>query len=416
MATAVPTPNLADMDDPNWGCGLLGYVPGINKAGEATAETQKMVDGLKGSSTFNKVSYWNWNLAPEVQNGKPEYLTEEFIFMPDNWGVVAPNVSWVRQAGVSNYLDGNGVRSKSTMATIFLGANEPDIQGSCQIPESTFGHCVVWNQCLCQQATGVGFWPLKLNGCSGVQPLPGLWSGGSQCIDVVMQQWAETWKMAVGKGYKYLSTPMVATNMKWGKTFLERACGCTTGKCACTDASCGCPVYFVFHFYAYDCQPDLPSGYAAFQAKVDAVKDIMEEYPFVKGAIVNEVGILNCAGGDDQPICIPNNGKYPASSQPGNACPNTVEIIKGILDIVRQSKTSDGRDVVKGLSWFNQNEVGGTYNLRLFNDDGTINAAGNAYIEACQTWANRGGETTPRPTSRPTSTGCADCSAEEWFV
>jgi hypothetical protein len=74
--------------------------------------------------------------------------------------------------------------------------------------------------------------------------------------------------------------------------------------------------------------------------------------------------------------------------------------------------------------------------LRLFNDDGTINDAGNAYIEACQKWAN-GNEPVPTPPPTPptpptpapptppptpapptppptpSSTGCRECNVDE---
>jgi len=149
-----------------------------------------------------------------------------------------------------------------------------------------------------------------------------------------------------------------------------------------------------FHFYAFDCRPELPGGYDGFQKRLDAVKKIMEEYTFVKGAIINEVGMLNCKPTVEDPICIPNAGKYPASKVPDHSCPNTEELPEGLatyiekmLDLVIEAKTRDGRAVVKGLSWFNSNMAGGTYNLRLMDPDGSVNRAGEAYIRACQRWA-----------------------------
>merc|ERR1712194_826839 len=96
----------------------------------------------------------------------------------------------------------------------------------------------------------------------------------------------------------------------------------------------------------------------------------------------------NCA--DQQhgaPICVPNTGSNPGSSLPNHACPNTAAVIEHLLDQVAASKTKDGRDVVKGFTWFNENMDGGTYNLQLFNPDGSVNDAGNAYIKGCSKWA-----------------------------
>merc|ERR1712045_876479 len=53
----------------------------------------------------------------------------------------------------------------------------------------------------------------------------------------------------------------------------------------------------------------------------------------------------------------------------------------------------DGRPVVAAFSWFNEDMAGGTYNLRLFDDDGSVNALGRAYMNACQAW----GSDTPIP-------------------
>mmetsp|Transcript_16743 Transcript_16743/g.47494 ORF Transcript_16743/g.47494 Transcript_16743/m.47494 type:complete len:123 (+) Transcript_16743:568-936(+) len=119
----------------------------------------------------------------------------------------------------------------------------------------------------------------------------------------------------------------------------------------------------------------------------------MEDYPFVQGAIINEVGMLNFAF---SAIGEPDTGKYPAEKQPGHTCPRTAELPNGmatflekIMDIVIEAKTSDGREVVKGFSWFNQDSVGGTYDLRLQGDDGRINELGEAYIAGCSKWARR---------------------------
>eukprot|EP00931_Biecheleriopsis_adriatica_P036633 TRINITY_DN21090_c0_g1_i1.p1 TRINITY_DN21090_c0_g1~~TRINITY_DN21090_c0_g1_i1.p1 ORF type:complete len:126 (-),score=20.44 TRINITY_DN21090_c0_g1_i1:297-674(-) len=119
----------------------------------------------------------------------------------------------------------------------------------------------------------------------------------------------------------------------------------------------------------------------------------MEKYHFIKGAILNEVGMLDCPPSSEAPICVPGAGQFPAQSVPDHGCPSTPELPNGlasfitqILEIVRRAATTDGQPVVKGFSWFNQDRAGGTYNLRLFDEDGSVNAVGEAYMEACQAW------------------------------
>merc|ERR1711879_1123794 len=64
--------------------------------------------------------------------------------------------------------------------------------------------------------------------------------------------------------------------------------------------------------------------------------------------------------------------------------------VEKIIEMAISAKTADGRDVVKGLTWFNEDMDGGTYNLRLFDADGSINEVGEAYIKGCQAWASHG--------------------------
>jgi len=183
-----------------------------------------------------------------------------------------------------------------------------------------------------------------------------------------------------------LSTPLVAYNIKYVENFIIEACS------ECQTIDCGCPQYIGFHFYAYDCQPETLGGYAGFQYRLDQARDLMDKYPFMKGVIVNEVGMLNCQSSEQNPICVPGNGRYPAADQPNNMCPFNEELPNGmasfmdrIFDMVIASKTSDGRDVVKAFSWFMLDQVGGTYNMQLFNN-GVLNDLGEAYIRNCQRW------------------------------
>jgi len=364
--------------------------------------------------------YWNWNLAPEMENGTMQYLTKDFIFMPEQWGVGVVDETYVRTAGQTDFLDANGNPSPAEMGTIFLGANEPDMYGSCmggmmgactapcqsgtkphdcpvchldaepgtEQPNS-LGQCDCWTA---SHATGVGFWPVSSTNCAGInQPLPTLWTDYPACGDDVISLWRQTAAIAASKGYTYLSTPLAAVSMDYLRTFVEKAC---TG---CSDVSCGCPTHVAWHFYANDCRPEATGGYDQFQAKLDATASIMEAFPNIQGAIVNEVGMLNCAMDTPSSPCIPNGPTqvYPADSQPDHACPSTAELPDGLgsflehlLEMVTATTTSDGRQVISSFSWFNENMSGGTYNLRLFNEDGSVNQVGQAYISACQKWAS----------------------------
>lgn len=388
-----------------------------------TKETQLLIDALRSTSDFGKVSYWNWNFAPQTNkvHGKDEteVISSEFLFMPEMWGAGVAEEKYIRPAGQPDFLDSNGQQCPATMANIFLGTNEPDIRGSCM--GNMFGTCLApcpasmstaacpaaqlddrlsrasptaSGQCNCWQyshATGAGFWPLE--GCAGEQPLPKMWDDPA-CVSTVMTNWKKTAAIAFAKGYKYLTTPLVAENLDYAENFILQACGCATpDSCSCTDASCGCPVYVGFHFYAYDCQPEGPGGYNTFESRLNAVANIMEKYKFVKGAIINEVGMLNCASEDQNPICVPDSGKYPASKVKDHGCPSNHDLPDGLATFVKKlfrhvakARTKDGREVVKGFSWFNQDRAGGTYNLRLFDSDGTLNKVGRSYMEACTQW------------------------------
>jgi len=409
----------ATSSQPFWGCGLLGKLPGISSAGTMTGDIARMVEGLKKTSPYNKVHFWNWNLAPmNPKDGSMEYLTKDFLFMPEQWGVETVNDDWIRQANSVGFLDSEGGYSPATMADIFLGANEPDIYGSCmgsmmgacRAPCTTGevlagdcptahllqdqgsarpnskGHCDCWSD---SHATGCGYWPVP--GVDHPQPLPTCWDN-PQCIEVQMAKWRGTAKILAGKGYKYATTPLVAVNMEYIRKFLHKACD------TCHELSCGCPTHIGWHFYANDClSGGKEKGYSDFKRKLAANVQIMEEFPFIQGSIVNEVGMLNCAMDTPDAICEPNgpDQKYPAMGQPNHDCPSTAELpngfasfIEDLMEMVAEAKTSDGRRAVTAFTWFNQDMAGGTYNLRLFNDDGTLNAAGEAYIKSCQAWAS----------------------------
>eukprot|EP00122_Pirum_gemmata_P019103 Pgem_evm2s17893 len=90
-----------------------------------------LINGLKQSSSLNKVSYWNWAYTLADQGGGMQYLTDDFIFMPENWGVDVVNNAELREANASPFSAADGSSSPGIMGNILLGANEPDITGSC---------------------------------------------------------------------------------------------------------------------------------------------------------------------------------------------------------------------------------------------------------------------------------------------
>jgi len=417
-------------EQPFWGCGLLGNAPGIDKNGGTTASMQKLIDGLKVTNKYNgKLAYWNWDYAPEDTSGPSgatdghQYLTKDFLFMPENWGVGVADPKYIRPANQVGFADSSGIQTPAQMADIFLGANEPDIYGSCmgdmmgactapctsgevnagdcpvasldaskRASPNSKGHCDCWSK---SHATGVGFWPVE-GVTSAYQPLPTCFDH-PDCVSSIMGSWRKTAANAVAKGYKFLSAPLLAVSMDWMRNFVEEACN------GCSEMSCGCPTHVGWHFYANDCQPEL-GGYENFQLKLDKTVALMEAFPHLQGAIVNEVGMLNCAMNTPDAICIPNGPyqKYPALSQPNHACPKTAALPKGLGSFIEHllgqatgAKTSDGRRAIVSFTWFNLDMAGGTYNLQIFNKDGTLNEVGESYISACQAWADG---TAPVPT------------------
>lgn len=406
---------------PLWGCGLLGPLPGIKADGSTTTEMQAFIDALKSSSDFDKVHYWNWNLAPMVNadSKEAELLTKDFLFMPEQWGSDEVEAKYVREAGAVDFLDSEGNKCPATMADIFLGMNEPDITGSCMgdmmgackapceageepcptahldgEPGSNHpneqGHCDCFSD---SHATGVGFWPVNTDACNAYsnQPLPHVYKKSPACLSSVVDMWKKTAATAVSKGYKYLTAPLMAVDMDYMRAYVKEACT------ECQDISCGCPTHVGWHFYASDCRPKSLGGYDDLQNKLDATKKLMEDYPFLKGAIVNEVGMLNCYMEGPASICLPNgpDQKYPANKQKNHACPPSDELPNGlasfledVMDMVTSAKTSDGRPVVAAFSWFNEDMAGGTYNLQLFDKDGSVNALGKAYMKKCQAWGS----------------------------
>ena len=58
-------------------------------------------------------------------------------------------------------------------------------------------------------------------------------------------------------------------------------------------------------------------------------------YPFVKGAIINEVGMLNCASEDQNPICVTRRSLNFTVKSTGNVQKNTAMIFRLTVDTIR---------------------------------------------------------------------------------
>ena len=380
---------------PFWGCGLLGVLPGIGVDGQLTADTKELIEGLKTTSSFNQVSIWNWGLEPI----KTQPLTDNFLFMPAQWGIDPVEKDTLA------YAKSKHESSRAHFGNIFLGTNEPDISGSClnlmgqctapclnKKPNCTADKADADGQCYCEAgATGAGFWPVL--GLEEHQPLPACFDNGKEgCAAVVMKQWKKTAQIVADKGYEYLTTPLVAVNMSYLRSFVKEAC---TG---CSEVRCGCPTHLAWHYYGNDCLSEgATRGYSHFELKLNQTLGIMEEFPHLQGAIVNEVGMLNCAMDTPDAICIPGgeNQKYKALDQTDHTCPATPVLPHGMASFVdtllqkaneKKYTTKDGRRAVVGFTWFNEDMTGGTYNLRLFTEDGKLNDLGRAYIESCNKW------------------------------
>jgi len=450
---------------------------------------QQFIDKVKLSSDYNKVTYWAWALQPTEQPLSSDFL---FMPENWGWGGVDPNgvpqahavAKGVEIADIllgMNEPDIQGSCMDHEMFGKCTGPCDPDEesycpgrpapwepypkkkkviaaweQGICSRYEETknampqFGIAEAdvaqtplnfsavkidlapatdRGHCKCTAATGSGFNSIK--GCQDHQPLPTLFQAphDMQCIETVMGAWKQMAGVAAGKGYRHLSTPLVSMDLSYARAFIDTVCDCDQNhNCACTDISCGCPTHVAFHWYAFDCRPTATRSYEDLSNKLNEVKDLMSDFPFIQGTIINEVGILNCAptgkktsseenmkkpnvrpppnyhatsprpkakqeAPHPEKGCLPNTGLYPAKCLAGNACPTSQELPLGLPSFIDQlfelminAKTADGRSVVKGFSWFNFDGAGGTYNLELFHKNGSVNEAGEAYMRNCEKW------------------------------
>jgi len=369
-----PEPEREQPGDPQWGCGVIGNLPGTSKDGECTSDLQKLLDVLKASSSDGKVTFWNQGLNPT----EGQYLSTDMTFVPE---------MWASAAFFQDYLMRGGERTLGvyTNAKLLIGWFKPDQAGFCRGNSSCHDVSCCWGDGV---PSAAGFLPFT--GCSKAKPLPSLWEDGEgECIDSVANTWAYHAGQGYEKGYEYLATPHVVY-VSWAEKFIERVCR------NCTSASCGCPTHVSISFYASDCRPESLGSYDGFRGQLAHVGRLMEKYSFIKGALVSEVAMANCPSTKQNPGCAYDSGNFPASQLKNGACPISEDLPEGMASYIKKmvriaaaAKTDNGRAVVKGFDWFHVSAAtsGYTiYNQELLNNSGQLTDNGRAYMEACSEW------------------------------
>ena len=290
------------------------------------------------------------------------------------------------------------------MAPLALGGNEPDQVGFCQVFADGKPHplsdcdgfqmradgckehpcAFVGNNA---DVTGCGMWTLSNAGCSaGVNsPLPFQCFGatakpcsaqptGDCCPADCKVSTAETFKQfyvdLAKQGYTYASAPLVASDPQFSDDLMSAA-GCdrddvksTTGQARLLK---GCPTHSAFHFYSLGCPDPTNPNIEDFKRKVSLSKNLNDKFS-LDGTIVNELGSLTAPA---QPTCPPEN-------------------IANMMGELFHHIEDEGKGVVSQMVWFNQDSVGGTYDLRLVNEQG-VTPLGTKYMEVCQDWARQNG-------------------------
>lgn len=378
--------------DPFWGCGLLG------KDIQPTDPVwSALIADLKQTNRYQKVATWNWDIQPQSD----EHLSPDFLFFPN-----------IQCAGTStgaggSYLNQNaGLPGGAIMAPLALGGNEPDQVGYCQNythPGTHIsncdgfkmreGQCTGDSECYCQwdpkastcryDVTGCGMWPVStaFADCTG-QPFP-FWCFGSgkklcnpgddpsQCCSTschggVVSAFSEFYVDMANKGYTYATTPIVAGDLSFYQQLMEEAgCGQDAVKQLKGQERLkrGCPTHTAFHFYSTGCPTDPNTAIQGFTDHVKKAKDLNTQFA-MDGTIVNELGSLK--GQDTQ-------------------CAD--EEIAGFMGkLFEFLESDDGKGVVSQMIWFNEDQTGGTFDLRLVKD-GKLSKLGETYKNACKSWA-----------------------------
>jgi len=400
---------------------LLGHVDSKNNAWKT------MINELKKTNSDEVVPTWNWSPEPTVNDG----VTKDFMFFPNS-----------QCASISPFDESlpkydTDLLNSARMAPLLLASNEPDQPGMCQFCKAGTGDdckkCWSYNNrttpCLvnCAQplknsaewpgnggdepykydVTGCGMWPLTQSACKNNQteksPFPfecfGKWAfppGGpnpatqnehplhwdntsescsDDCKNAVISDFKNFYKGAKDKGYSYASTPLVASDLKFIDDLMKQA-GCAEPKTTSLKGKerleQGCPTHSGFHFYTDGCPRD---GHTEEQLLQGFIKNVETSRKLnikynLDGTIVNEVGSLIPL---DNPVatCDPKD---------------MASMMAGMFSYLE----GDGSGVVSQMIWFNQDHVGGTYDLRLVDENTDKNTIlGNQYIKSCQSWAKK---------------------------
>ena len=392
----------APSDRPFWGCGLVGKDIDPSKT-----VWQALAGALKGTNSFGKVSTWNWDTAPQ----RDEKLSGDFLFFPESQ---CGGISEGQEQGFPQPGDSLG---GATVASMALGSNEPDQPGFCQTygpPPGEArplkncdsemmrkGQCKTPpNDCTCfdwdakkeckYDVTGCGMWPVMAEGdCSSgdTAPFPYQCFGAQKlicdgqaspetCCDAKCRTAAALnfnafYREMGNRGYTYATAPLVASDLAFSQDIMAAA-GCDAPEVTRVTGNerlrKGCPTHSAFHFYSTGC-PEPGASIQGFKDKVQAAKRLNSDFNLA-GAVVNELGSLD------------------PESQPCAA-----ENISGMMsELFEYLQTEEAQGVVSQMVWFNQNKTGGTFDLRLVDDEAQkLTPLGEQYQRSCLKWAASNG-------------------------
>lgn len=412
-----PRPPFSPSAKPFWGCGLVG-----NDIDADKPVWRSLVEGLKETNPSQKVWTWNWDVVPH----EGQSLDDSFMFAPHAQcaGIVAGENRW------SSFPDaGRSVSKGALVGNLALGANEPDQAGYCQEYEAggtSLEACdsMLFRKDGCQQhpckckgqggtclynVTGCGMWPLSDGACATgdrqTNPFPFQCFGAKKskcppgrpgedcCEEACQQEVARNFKAfyqdMANKGYDYATTSLEAQDLQFSADLLEAA-GCNHEDVLASRGRQrlwqGCPTHSAFHFYSDGC-PDvsnLDASIEGFKRNVQLSKHLNSTFA-LDGTVVNELGSL--------------------IGQSSRECATIPAMMKQLFSYL---ETEEGKGVVSQMVWFNQDKVGGTYDLRLVGDDDQLTPLGEQYQDSCRSWAENGGFASAARVARSVAGGPQD--------
>merc|ERR1712151_242368 len=204
--------------------------------------------------------------------------------------------------------------------------------------------------------------------CFGKEADPSLCS--AECKQGMVLAFKDFYKSLATRGYTSATAPLMASDLTFVDELMEAA-GCNHPDVMPTQGAArlnmGCPTLTAFHFYTMGCPTasTVDAKIQGFKDKVIAAKSLNQKYNMA-GTIVNELGSLT--NGDSS--C---------------AAADIAHMMSELFDYVSEG---DGKGVISQMTWFNQDRTGGTFDLRLVDDQSELTPLGNQYITSCQKWAN----------------------------